>query len=297
VILIGLLQAQYVLTGYEASAHMTEETKQADRASPWGMIHAILVSTIIGWLFLIALFFGIHNYEATIKSSTGFPIIQILLDNFGRELTLFFMCLLLVACWFCGLASVTTNSRMIYAFSRDHALVIEPFVLRIFAFFVLQPGSHWWHTIHPRLSCPLHAVWLSCFIAFLLALPYLSNTTIYMAITSLSSICLYISYILPIVCKLLYPNAFLRGPFHLGRFSTLINIIALVWMCFIIILFFLPPIYPITAVTMNYVSVGVASVILFAGLAYFVSAKYRFQGPITNVNCNRKKRDVVVAYL
>jgi hypothetical protein len=68
-------------------------------------------------------------------------------------------------------------------------------------------------------------------------------------------------------------------------------------MCFIIILFFLPPVYPITAVTMNYVSVGVGSVILFAGLAYFVSAKYCFQGPITNVNCNRKKRDVVVAYL
>ena len=129
VILIGFLQAQYVLTGYDASAHMTEETKQADKASPWGMINAILVSAVIGWVFLIAFFFAIHDYEATIKTSTGFPVAQILLDNFSQELTLLFMCVLLLACWFCGLASVTTNSRMIYAFSRDHAMVIRRFYI------------------------------------------------------------------------------------------------------------------------------------------------------------------------
>jgi len=129
VFLIGLLQAQYVLLGYDASAHMTAETKQADKASPWGMINAILVSTVMGWIFLIAFFIGIHNYEATINTSTGFPITQILLDNFSRELTLFFMCLLLIAYWFCGLACVTTNSRVVYAFSRDHAMVIKQFFL------------------------------------------------------------------------------------------------------------------------------------------------------------------------
>jgi amino acid transporter len=141
----------------------------------------------------------------------------------------------------------------------------------------------------------LNAVWLSCFIAFLLALPYLGNTTAYIAITSLSTICLYISYILPIVCKLLYPHTFIRGPFHLGRFSTLINIIAFIWVCCIVILFVLPPIYPVTAVTMNYASVGVGSVIIFAGLAYYLSAKYWFQGPITNFHT--EKIDVFMRHL
>jgi amino acid transporter len=121
--LIGLLQAQYCLSGYDASAHMTEETKKADIAGAWGMIGAVVVSTVSGWLVLIAFFLAIHNYEATENTLSGFPITQILFDNFGLELTIFFMCLLLVACWFCGLASVTANSRMIYAFSRDHAIV------------------------------------------------------------------------------------------------------------------------------------------------------------------------------
>lgn len=102
---------------------MTEETKEADVAGSWGMVGAVLVSAVSGWFVLIAFFLGIHDYEAAVKTPTGFPITQILLDNFGRELTIFFMCLLLVACWFCGLASITANSRMIYAFSRDHAIV------------------------------------------------------------------------------------------------------------------------------------------------------------------------------
>ena len=166
-----------------------------------------------------------------------------------------------------------------------------------FLFSFSQPGSRWWHVIHPRLSCPLNAVWLSCFIAFILALPYLGNTTAYVAITSLSTICLYISYALPILCKLLYPGTFFRGPFHLGKFSILIDIVALLWVCLIVVLFVLPPIYPVTAVTMNYASVGVGSVILISGIVYFFSAKYWFQGPITNLKLNTDKNDIVMRYL
>jgi hypothetical protein len=139
-------------------------------------------------------------------------------------------------------------------------------------------------------------VWLSCFIAFLLSLPYLGNTTAYVAITSLSTICLYISYVLPIVCKLLYPNTFIHGPFHLGKWSKLINIIAICWVCLIVILFVLPTISPVTIVTMNYASVGVGSIIFFDGLTYFLSARYWFQGPIANVNINVEKTVIFVTY-
>lgn len=143
----------------------------------------------------------------------------------------------------------------------------------------------------------MNAVWLSCFIAFILALPYLVNTTAYIAITSLTTICLYISYIIPIVCKLFYSKTFVPGPFYLGKFSKFVNIIAIFWVCLIVILFILPPIYPVTAVTMNYSSVGVGSVIIFAGLGYFLSAKSWFQGPTTNRNFNLDKSNVFTTYL
>ena len=121
--LIGLLQAQFCLAGYDSAAHMSEETKGADVAGPWGMVTALVGSSFLGWFFLVSLLTGVHNYELTIKSDTGFAVTQILLDNFGRVWTLVLMFTLLMACWFCGLVTVTSNSRMIYAFSRDNALV------------------------------------------------------------------------------------------------------------------------------------------------------------------------------
>jgi amino acid transporter len=102
---------------------MSEETRGADVAGPWGMVGALLGSSILGFFFIISLVTGIHNYETTVKTETGFPVTQILLDNFGLRWTLVLMCVLLIACWFCGLVTVTSNSRMIYAFSRDQAMV------------------------------------------------------------------------------------------------------------------------------------------------------------------------------
>ncbi|CAF0862368.1 unnamed protein product, partial [Didymodactylos carnosus] len=266
-ILIGLLQAQYTISGFDASAHMTEETKRADTAGSHGMLLAIAVSGVTGWLFLIALCMGIKDYGATVNTITEFPVTQILLDNFGTPLGLFFIVILLVACWFCGLSSVTANSRMIYAFSRDHAM----------------PGSRYWHRINRRVMCPLNAVWLSCFIAFIIALPYLRNTTAYSAVTSLSTICLYISYVMPIFWKLLFPKYFHPGPFNLGKWSTLIDIIAVIWVAFIVVLFVLPPLYPVTSTNMNYACVGVGAVILGSGLGYLLDARKWFQGPMTNI--------------
>jgi len=119
----------------------------------------------------------------------------------------------------------------------------------------------------------------------------LGNSTAYSAIAGLSTICLYISCVLPILCKLIYPKTFVHGPFHLGRFSILINIISVLWVSFIVVLFVLPSVYPVTAKTMNYASVGVGALIIFAGLGYILSARYWFHGPIANVDSNKSNKD------
>jgi amino acid transporter len=108
---------------------MSEETRRANVAGPWGMVGALFGSSILGLFFIISLVTGIHNYEETIKTETAFPVTQILLDNFGRSWTLVLMCVLLIACWFCGLVTITSTSRMIYAFSRDQAMVNFIFLL------------------------------------------------------------------------------------------------------------------------------------------------------------------------
>src|SRR6202000_1078641 len=61
VALLGLLLAQYTFTGYDASAHMTEETRDGATAGPRGIVTPLLVSLGGGWVLLIGVTFAIQH--------------------------------------------------------------------------------------------------------------------------------------------------------------------------------------------------------------------------------------------
>ena len=263
VALLGLLLAQYTFTGYDASAHMTEETKNAAVSGPRGIVMSILVSLGAGWVLLIGITFAIQNYANEVGSATGVPPAQIFIDAVGATGGKLLLLIAIGAQLFCGMASVTANSRMIYAFSRDGAL----------------PGSAFWHRINKRTRTPTNAVWLAAVGAFLLGLPYLWNATAYAAVTSIAVIGLYIAYVIPTFLRLRQGEAFERGPWHLGRWSRPIGIVAVAWVVFITILFMLPTVSPITGANFNYTVVAVAVVLGFAGIWWLASARRWFTGP------------------
>ncbi|WP_425555578.1 amino acid permease [Kitasatospora kazusensis] len=263
VAMLGLLLAQYTLTGYDASAHMTEETQDAARSGPKGIVNSVLVSLVAGWILLIGITFAIQNYDGAVNSPTGVPPAQIFLDAIGASGAKLLLLIVIGAQFFCGMASVTANSRMIYAFSRDGAL----------------PGSRFWHRINPRTQTPTSAVWLATGGAFLLGAQDLWNATAYAAVTSVSVIGLYIAYVIPVFLKLRQGDSFQRGPWHLGRWSRPIGIVAVVWTVVITVLFMLPTLSPITAANFNYTPVAVAAVLGSAGVWWLVSARHWFTGP------------------
>jgi len=263
VALLGLLLAQYTFTGYDASAHMTEETKSAATAGPRGIVMSILVSLVAGWILLIGVTFAIQNYSGEVGSSTGVPPAQIFIDAVGATGGKLLLVVVIVAQLFCGMSSVTANSRMIYAFSRDGAL----------------PGSAFWHKVNPRTRTPTNGVWLAAVGAFLLGLPYLGNSTAYAAVTSIAVIGLYVAYVLPTFLRLRLGSEFVRGPWHLGRWSKPIGIIAVTWVVIISILFMLPTANPITGTNFNYTVIAVVAVLGFAAIYWAVSARKWFKGP------------------
>ncbi len=263
VVLIGLLLAQYTFTGYDASAHMTEETHQAAVSGPRGIVMSIVVSLAAGWILLIGLTFAIQHYEPERTSATGVPPAQIFIDAVGNTGGKLLLLIAIGAQLFCGMSSITANSRMIYAFSRDGAL----------------PGSAFWHRVNKRTRTPTNAIWLGAGFAFLLGLPYLKNYTAYAAVTSIAVIGLYIAYVLPTFLRLRQGESFQRGPWHLGRWSYLVGWTAVIWVGIITILFMLPQASPITWLTFNYAVVAVAVVLGFAWIYWMVSAKNWFTGP------------------
>ncbi|GAB2868063.1 amino acid permease [Lentzea nigeriaca] len=261
--LLGLLLAQYTFTGYDASAHMTEETHDAARSGPRGIVMSIVVSLIAGWVLLVGITFAIRDYDGALASTTGVPPAQIFIDALGATGGKLLLLIAIGAQLFCGMSSVTANSRMIYAFSRDGAL----------------PASAFWHKINKRTRTPTNAIWLAAGGAFVLGLPYLWNATAYAAVTSIAVIGLYIAYVLPTLLRLLQGERFERGPWHLGKWSKPIGVVAVAWVVFITVLFMLPQASPVTAKTFNYTPIAVLVVLGFAGVWWLVSARKWFKGP------------------
>jgi amino acid transporter len=265
VALIGLLNAQYTLTGYDASAHMSEETHDAATSAPRGIVFSVVVSVIMGFILLVAMNYGINpdgGYDRAYAELV--PPAQIWIEAVGQTGGLLILLLVIGAQFYCGMSSVTANSRMIYAFSRDGAI----------------PGSKFWHRINPRTRTPTNSIWLAAVGAFILGLPYLFSPVAYAAVTSIAVIGLYIAYITPVFLRLRLGDAFQAGPWNLGRWSRLIGTVATIWVVFIAILFLLPQVTPVDdPANFNYAPVAVGVVLLFAGGWWLASARTWFKGP------------------
>jgi amino acid transporter len=258
--LLSLLLAQYTYTGYDASAHMTEETIGAETRAPWGVVMSVVVSAVAGYALLMGLLAAAPDLAASYSFVN--PVLYILESRLSYVLGTLLFAAIFVAQFFCSMSSVTSNSRMIYAFSRDGAV----------------PGHNLWHSLN-RGRAPRNAILLSVVCAFILAVPTVVDFVAYVAVTSIATIGLYIAYALPIFLRQFAPD-FKTGPWRLGAWSRPIGWIAVIWVVFISVLFMLPTATPITLTNFNYAPVAVLGVIVIVTIWWLVSARHWFKGPI-----------------
>ncbi|VFQ99335.1 unnamed protein product [Cuscuta campestris] len=276
IFVLGLLMSQYTLTGYDASAHMSEETKGADKNGPKGIISSIGISIIFGWGYLLGITFAVANIPFLLdkhNDAGGYAIAEIFYLAFKNRYGsgaggIVCLGVVAVAIFFCGMGSVTSNSRMAYAFSRDGAM----------------PLSNLWHCVNKQ-EVPINAVWLSALISFCMALTSLGSLVAFQAMVSIATIGLYIAYALPIFFRVtLARKSFRPGPFNLGRYGVLIGWVSVLWVGTISVLFSLPVAYPISAQTVNYTPVAVCGLLFLTVSSWILFARHWFRGPITNVD-------------
>jgi len=265
VFFLGLLMAQYTFTGYDASAHMSEETKSPDLAAPRGIVSSIVVSLIAGWILILAITSVIPTNMAvyTKYAAQEFAPVLIWSNAIGRHGAELLLVIAFMAQAYCGMASVTANSRMLYAFSRDGAV----------------PGHQLWHRINPRTRTPTNGIWFCVVFAFLLAVPSLWSGVAYAAVTSIATIGLYIAYVLPTLLRRIQGADFKQGRWSLGVWSPLVGWTGIVWVAFIAVLFMLPELSPVNRDTFNYAPIAVGVVLLFSGGYWLLSARKWFTGP------------------
>jgi amino acid transporter len=273
VFLTGLLMAQYTITGFDASAHMSEETRQASRGAAWGIVMSVVVSVIFGFILLTAVTFALPDVPPADLFGQGQQILTFawttaMSENWAE----FVLFIAVVAQTFCTIASVTSASRMMFAFSRDGAV----------------PGHRLWKRVSKADRVPIYTVWAICVLSFLLMIPTLSNAFVGYAVgTSIAVIGLYIAFAIPIYLRVRQGEAFQRGAWHLGRHYRWIDWVAVLWIAFISIVFLLP--FAKVGIPgndgftwdfVNYTPVTVGGALLLFGGWYVLSAHKWFKGPI-----------------
>lgn len=254
--LIGLLQAQWTFTGYDASAHISEETVDPTRNAPWGIFLSVAVSAIAGYVLLVGVTLAIQDLPATAAAAN--PFLHVLRDSLGPRLGGAMVWLAMGAMWFCGLASITSNSRMLFAFARDGGL----------------PASKLLARVSTRFQSPHIAVWVSAGAAFVVAL----WSGAYAAMVALSTLALYASYALPVWVGWRARRAGTwshRGPWDLGRWSTPVNAVALAWCAVVMVLFVLPP--------NQLAGYTFAGTLVLLGLYWGLLQRHTFVGPKVTV--------------
>ena len=272
---LGFLLTMYTITGYDASAHVSEETHGAEESAPKGVWRSVFYSAAIGWVLLLALTFAVQQKDIKTISSAGFPALAILSTALSSAAAKGVILISTIGQLFCGMACVTSASRMTFAFSRDGAI----------------PGHNLWRRLGKNRT-PTYAVLFVCVCALLVTIPaYFPNSAGYpvafFAVTSIAVIGLYIAYTIPVFLRWRMGDAFTPGSWTLRHHYRWINPIAFVWVALCVIIFCLPTspagVYfksGFSWSSVNYAPLVTIAVMLGVTVWYGVSARKTFTGPV-----------------
>ena len=268
----SLLQANWTYTGYDASAHVAEETIGARVSSAWGVFLSVAVSAVVGYIFLMALtlhtpslatLFPAQLTDASSYSQYyfggGVAVISILVYNMGDFFGNFISAGIAIAMAFCGLASVAAAGRMLFAFSRDDGL----------------PASGWLKKVSHRYRTPANALvaigivsWLFTVAAFIVG-----TGTAIIIVTAISTIFLYAAYGVVIYLGATTTDWVGHRVWSLGRWSKPVAWFALLWIVVLMALFSFP-----TSGNISWPFMVITILLLL--VYYFGWARKRFTGPV-----------------
>ncbi|MEQ1765882.1 MAG: amino acid permease [Methylotenera sp.] len=250
--LIGLLLAIYTITGFDASAHTAEETRDAARAVPKGIVSSVIYSAIFGYVMICTFVLVMPDVATGVKQ--GFGFFDALLGTLPPALKAVLGLGIFLVNFLCGLACLTSTSRMMFAFARDGGL----------------PASHVLRKVHSTLKTPVAAVWVSAVLAIV--------ATLYAAAFSVlavgCAVFLYISYIMPTAAGILAEGKTWnhKGPFNLGTLSKPVAVLAVLGGGFLVFVGVQPPNEKVLYVT-------IAMLIVMGLFWYVFGESKRFKGP------------------
>jgi amino acid transporter len=274
--LLCLLLPVYTITGYDASAHTSEETTNAATSVPQGIVSAVLWSSLVGWLMICAVTLAIPDMNAAAKQGWGmfFGTMDAIMPA-GLKMVLYFF--ILITQLLCGLATVTSASRMLYAFSRDDGV----------------PGfSNALATVSPSHRTPVTAIWTStvlCILYVVLALSIkVGETSIYVIVVNSTLVFLFLSFTIPLIAAMLSyggPKWTTPGPWAMSAgLYKLVTVLSVVGMAIILFIAVAPPNERVLYVVLGFIALLI--------VMWFAVESRRFKGPPIGDEIKRRQAEI-----
>ncbi|MDP1879123.1 MAG: amino acid permease [Actinomycetota bacterium] len=293
---LGFLLTQYTITGFDASAHLSEETQGAADGAAKGIWRSIFYSAIGGWILLLAFLYAVQDPEAVTAGGGGVAVIfaQALDAKWAGAVLL----IAAIGQFFCSTACMTSTSRMTFAFSRDGAV----------------PGARIWAKLS-RNKVPANAVVLAALVAVIITLPALVEVNIgseeapivvptaFYAVVSVAVIGLYLAFLVPIFLRWRMGDKFKQGPWNLGNKWKWMAPVACIEIVIVSIYFIMPftpagtPSFlrwlnnspsaeeiPFDWKFVNYAPILTGGALLALWIGWHLSAKKWFTGPKTTID-------------
>ncbi|NMN99663.1 amino acid permease [Gordonia sp. TBRC 11910] len=279
---IAAILTQYTITGYDASAHLSEETKSAADAAAKGIWQSIFYSAIGGWILLLAFLFAVNDPDAVSKS--GGSVATIFSQAMSTNWVVIVLFISTAGQFFCTMACQTSASRMLFAFSRDRAV----------------PGHQLWSAVNSK-RVPANAVMITAIIAAIITLPALVAVDIngapvpvaFFAVVSIGVVGLYLAFAVPIYYRWRQGDDFEIGSWNLRGHHRWMAPVAIVE----IILTSIIAMFPTSLGGMpwdpsfewkyvNYTPLLVGGVLIALYIYWHVSVKKWFTGPIKQVQAD-----------
>jgi amino acid transporter len=258
--LLGLLQAHWTFTGFDASAHMAEETTDPRRRAPWGIVLSVAVAGLVGYALLIGMTLSIQSLEGVLgaRDAHGNAIpaaIAVFQQALGTAAGNVMSALAAIAMWFCGLSCIASASRALFSLARDNG----------------TPASDYLRRVSPHRGTPGPAIW-AVVLASGGAMLWSGAIPV---VTSLSTVSLYVAYAVPVALALrarrLRPEWTREAIWSLGKRGAAINWIAVVYTAFICVVLVMPP-----NQLAGYTFAGLLAILV---VLYLLRARYFYKGP------------------
>ncbi len=288
---LGFLLTQYTITGYDASAHLSEETTGAANNAAKGIWRSIFYSAIGGWVLLLAFLFAVQDPVAVSAGGGG---VQVIFDQaLTPKMSGMVLLIATIGQLFCTTACLTSASRMLFAFSRDGAV----------------PGAKIWSKLN-KARTPVYAVIGVAVAGLILTLPALwkvnigtedapiYTVTAFFAVVSIGVLGLYLAFAIPIYYRWKQGTSFKQGSWNLGSKWKWMAPIAILEIL-ITSVYFILPLYPAGAPGfmrsflgapstdevpfdwkfVNYAPIVLVAIFVALWIGWHVSAKKWFTGP------------------